>query len=82
MPARLEKEWFDRRLLTLADHPLARVWRRASTFFGADFQCRLMDDPVVSVEENFDSLLIPQEHVSRSRNDTCVRCEACVCVCV
>lgn len=72
VPARLENEWYDRRLLTLADHPLARVWRRASTYFGTDFECRLMDDPVVSVADNFDSLLIPQDHVSRSRNDTYV----------
>jgi phenylalanyl-tRNA synthetase alpha chain len=26
--------------------------------------------PIVSVESNFDSLLIPQDHVSRSKSDT------------
>jgi phenylalanyl-tRNA synthetase alpha subunit len=39
-------------------------------FAAQDFGHKVMEDPVVSVEDNFDRLLIPQDHVSRSRNDT------------
>jgi len=36
----------------------------------SDFDQFSFPDPVVSPEDNFDSLLIPKEHVSRSKSDT------------
>lgn len=38
--------------------------------FFRDFDCFVFDDPVVDLESNFDSLLIPKDHVSRQRSDT------------
>lgn len=37
---------------------------------GGGFVCQDNLSPIVSVEDNFDSLLIPQDHVSRSKSDT------------
>lgn len=70
VPARLEAEWLGRGLLTTQDHPLARIWQRAQGYFGKEFECRVVEDPVVSVHDNFDALLFPADHVGRSRNDT------------
>lgn len=71
VPARLQDEWLGRGLMRQRDHPLGRLWLRASTFFASrGFECALQEDPVVSVEDNFDCLLIPADHVSRSPHDT------------
>ena len=45
------------------------VWTMLQNAEGAQF--KLFDDvaPAVTVYENFDSVLVPEDHVSRSRND-------------
>lgn len=62
----------------LRNHPLSLVRQRIVNFFHKSFVGRtgnalfsIYDDlnPVVSVEENFDSLLIPQDHPSRKKSD-------------
>ncbi len=68
VPARLEREWFGRRLLQEPDHPLARAKTRMVRHLG--IECFEALPPVVSLYDNFDSLLIPATHVSRSPNDT------------
>jgi phenylalanyl-tRNA synthetase alpha chain len=68
VPARLEREWYGRRLLQEPDHPLARAKTRVVQQLG--IECFENLQPVVSLYDNFDSLLIPATHVSRSPNDT------------
>jgi phenylalanyl-tRNA synthetase alpha chain len=60
-----------------ANHPLCIVKERIERWFDKHYADQsvtfdLFDDidPYVSVEQNFDSLLTPLDHVSRSRNDT------------
>lgn len=57
-------------LHTQPHHPLAILKKKIVNYWGPDF--RLFDDfsPVVSVENNFDMLRIPPDHVSRSYSDT------------
>eukprot|EP01012_Entosiphon_sulcatum_P040238 TRINITY_DN53882_c0_g1_i1.p1 TRINITY_DN53882_c0_g1~~TRINITY_DN53882_c0_g1_i1.p1 ORF type:complete len:382 (+),score=51.90 TRINITY_DN53882_c0_g1_i1:29-1174(+) len=58
-----------RKLHHIQNHPLAILKREIAAGF-PDF--RLVDDlsPVVTVAQNFDSLLVPVDHVSRSPKDT------------
>ena len=68
----------ERKLHNLADHPLKILKDRIHQYLYAAYRTRwgapvftMVDDlsPVVSVEQNFDSLLVSKEHVSRSKND-------------
>ena len=70
VPARLENEWYGRNLLSTVDHPLWRAKQRIVNHLGASIRVFDALEPVVTLEENFDSLLIPTDHVSRSPNDT------------
>lgn len=51
-------------------HPLCTIKTIIQDYFGPSFTCRDNLSPIVSVEANFDSLLIPEDHVSRSKSDT------------
>ena len=68
IPPRLEREWFGRNLLAQQDHPLARTRQRIVQQL--DMESFESLDPVVSVYDNFDALLIGKEHVSRAPTDT------------
>ncbi len=50
-------------------HPLHTIKKRIEDFFPS-FDAKDSLSPVVSTQANFDSLLIPPDHVSRSRSDT------------
>lgn len=60
--------------LLVERHPLAQLWRRISNFFASSwphtFHSELHTDPVVTVAENFDELLISKDHPSRSPRDS------------
>lgn len=60
-------------------HPLCLVKQKITEFFYQNFIGRtgnptfsVYDDikPIVTVEENFDSLLVPPDHVSRTKSDS------------
>ncbi|CAM9567630.1 unnamed protein product [Chrysoparadoxa australica] len=54
-------------------HPLGIIKAKIEAFWrrrNEDFQCFDSLDPIVSTAANFDSLLIPQDHVSRRPSDT------------
>ena len=60
-------------------HPLNHIRQRIQNYFYASFVNRrgnplfaVFDNmnPVVSVHQNFDSLLVPEDHISRSKSDT------------
>ncbi len=68
VPVRLEREWFGRNLLGEEDHPLSRAKKRIVSHLGIESFEQL--NSVVTTWENFDSLLIPETHVSRSPTDT------------
>lgn len=70
VPPRLENEWFGRNLLRQVDHPLWRAKQRIANYLGPSVAQYDGLEPVVTLHENFDSLLIPADHVSRSPNDT------------
>lgn len=60
-----------------ADHPICIVKERLQHWFATQYNANRtpfehFDDlhPVVTIEQNFDQLLIPADHVSRSENDT------------
>jgi phenylalanyl-tRNA synthetase alpha chain len=59
----------DRQLLNVPNHPLAILKAKLSHIF-AGFKIYDQLSPVVSVAKNFDQLLIPKEHISRSKSDT------------
>jgi len=68
-----------RKLLHQQHHPLNLVKQHAINYFDKHFIGRTGNpvfsvydnlNPVVTVEENFDSLLIPEDHVSRRVSDT------------
>jgi phenylalanyl-tRNA synthetase alpha chain len=50
-------------------HPLRTIKQKIEAFF-PDFEYVDNKDPIVSTTSNFDSLLIPPDHVSRSKSDT------------
>jgi len=69
----------DRRLHRRPGHPLYHVRRRVENFFNSSFVNRVgnprfavFDDisPIVTPQQNFDSLLVPISHPSRSPSDT------------
>jgi len=51
-------------------HPLHTIQQQIHDYFGPDFAKVDSLSPVVSTYANFDSLLIPSDHVSRSKSDT------------
>jgi len=68
----------DRNLHHKRHHPLQIIKSKIRDHFYANYRSRsggcifaMIDNlnPVVTVEQNFDSLLVPQDHVSRSKND-------------
>lgn len=69
--ARLEQK-----LLCQPNSPLALLWQRIQNHFqrhfvgNEEFEFLRHEEPIVSVEQNFDELLIPLRHPSRSTNDT------------
>jgi phenylalanyl-tRNA synthetase alpha chain len=50
-------------------HPLHTIKQRIEDFF-PDFTAKDSLSPIVSTQANFDSLLIPPDHVSRTKSDT------------
>ena len=56
------------------NHPLYTIKHIIQDYWqtkgGGGFVCHDNLSPIVSVQDNFDSLLIPQDHVSRSKSDT------------
>eukprot|EP00045_Choanoeca_perplexa_P006111 m.51940 g.51940 ORF g.51940 m.51940 type:complete len:428 (-) comp13467_c0_seq2:182-1465(-) len=68
----------DQNLLAQPNHPLKIVKDSISDYFqGDEFRVRgrpiftIVDDlhPVVSTKQNFDSLLVPEDHVTRAKSD-------------
>lgn len=60
-------------------HPVFHVWRRIENYFSSAFVTRIGHarfvtfdnlNPVVTPHQNFDSLLVPADHISRSLYDT------------
>lgn len=51
-------------------HPLCILKEKIYEYFGEDFHKFDNLDPVVSTKDNFDRLLIPEDHPSRSLTDT------------
>lgn len=67
-------EKIGRKLHREPDHPLGIIKTKIRDYFEAAHpgEFELLDDlhPVVSAHANFDSVLVPPDHVSRSMNDT------------
>lgn len=70
--------YLDRKLHLSKNHPLAMVKQRIINYFYKTYTqvgntplFSVYDrlNPVVSVEQNFDSLLIPKSHISRAKSD-------------
>ncbi|XP_055596537.1 probable phenylalanine--tRNA ligase, mitochondrial [Uranotaenia lowii] len=68
----------DRNLHLQQNHPLSIIWKRITKYFyGAYlnprgnpmFSVHERLSPVVSIEQNFDNLLISKDHPSRAKND-------------
>ena len=62
-----------KKLYKVSPHPLFIIKQKIEDYFlSIDPEFKIEDSlsPIVSTEANFDSLLIPQDHVSRSRSDT------------
>ena len=57
------------KLYQIPPHPLCTIKKRIEEYF-PDFVYADSQDPIVSTQANFDSLLIPKDHVSRSKSDT------------
>lgn len=59
-----------RNLHNKKNHPLEIIKRKIYDYFGDEF--KKFDDlnPIVKIEENFDKLLIPNDHPARSFSDT------------
>jgi phenylalanyl-tRNA synthetase alpha chain len=51
-------------------HPLHTIQHKIHDYFGSSFTTIDSLSPIVSTQDNFDSLLIPTNHPSRSRSDT------------
>ena len=74
-----------RKLLLCKNHPLSILREKIQEHVYADYRTRwggpmftMVDylSPVVTVEQNFDSLLVPKDHVSRAKNDNYyINCE-------
>jgi len=71
-------EYVSRRIYEERNSPLFLISQRIRHFFregcssgvGYSFDEFTYETPVVTLEDNFDSLLIPKDHVSRSKSDT------------
>ncbi|XP_012253586.2 probable phenylalanine--tRNA ligase, mitochondrial isoform X2 [Athalia rosae] len=70
--------YLGRNLHTVPNHPLSHVRQRITDYFYKAFPNRLGNPvfsihdnlrPIVTVEQNFDSLLVPKDHPSRSKSD-------------
>lgn len=68
----------DKQLHNLANHPLNILKEKIHMYLYATHRTRwgspvftMIDNfsPIVSTDQNFNSLLVPEEHVARSRND-------------
>eukprot|EP00050_Salpingoeca_kvevrii_P011121 m.12884 g.12884 ORF g.12884 m.12884 type:complete len:421 (-) comp3266_c0_seq1:779-2041(-) len=61
----------DRRLLHVPNHPLRIIKNHIEKFFSERGPYATFDnlDPIVTVKQNFDDLLVPSDHVSRSPSD-------------
>jgi phenylalanyl-tRNA synthetase alpha chain len=63
-----------KKLLNEAHNPLHQLCRRIRLFFDRQFpgtfSFHQLDDPIVTPEANFDELLIPKSHPSRSPSDS------------
>ncbi len=63
-----------RKLHNQKNHPIEIIKRQVYKYFAGleKYDFKMFDDldPVVSVEANFDNLLIPAEHPARSKSDT------------
>lgn len=59
----------DANLLTIPGHPLNRIKTKIYDYF-SEFHHQDMLDPIVSVQQNFDELGFPQDHVGRTLNDS------------
>ena len=57
-------------LHNLRNHPLEIIKRKIYSYFGATYETFDHLSPLVRVEDNFDSLLIPSTHAARSKSDT------------
>lgn len=57
------------KLYKQSPHPLCTIKQKIEEYF-PDFEYVDSKDPIVSTTANFDSLLIPPDHVSRSKSDT------------
>jgi phenylalanyl-tRNA synthetase alpha chain len=72
------KEKIGKNLHLQEGHPLNLIKQRIESYFASSFDIPDFDpfevydsfDPYVSTKDNFDDLLIPEDHVSRSSNDT------------
>lgn len=59
-----------RNLHNTKNHPLEIIKRKIYNYFGDSFEKFEDMDPVVRVEENFDKLLIKEDHPARAASDT------------
>ena len=66
----MNSEKLNKNLHNTTNHPIETIKKIIHNYFGNDF--KKFDDlkPQVSIEDNFDKLLIPKDHVSRGPSDT------------
>ena len=73
IPKQIEDK-IGRNLHKVKNHPIEIVTTNIINYFKTlkDYQFTIFDDlsPYVSIEDNFDKLLIPKDHVARSKSDT------------
>lgn len=78
-----DRVWSDQpKLYQIPSHPLHTLQQCIHEYFGNEFTVHNSLSPIVSAHDNFDALLIPPDHVSRSQSDTyylkypetCLRC--------
>lgn len=69
------REKIGKNLYTIPDHPLCITKQKIYDVIGHDREKFEHLDPYVSVKSNFDDLLIPKDHPSRSKSDTYYRDE-------
>lgn len=52
------------------NHPICIVKKQIESFFGDEYKKTVFRNPVVSIQNNFDELLIPLNHPGRQETDT------------
>jgi len=52
------------------NHPICIVKNKIHDFFGDEYAKPIFENPVVSIQNNFDELLIPADHPGRKETDT------------